>query len=104
MREYIYVFTKKRYGSILKQHGYKLQNMPVHARCGDEDELNKYVKIIEVNEFSSRSKVNEEVSQAQKILETSLHWFESPGIEVGNTCMGYINTSAYERRFYFWRK
>jgi hypothetical protein len=104
MKANVLIFTEKFQGAILKKNGYKLRNMPVHCRCDREDELNKYVKTIEVNDFNQRTIVHAEITKAQEILKEAYGWFECEYNDIGNTFMAYMQSSINEIHIKLWKK
>lgn len=105
MKTAIEIFTKKRTGKILKEHGYKLQNPPLHSRSANnpEDHLNRYVKYIEVSHYTIDSKVSDELHKITDILTKNYNWYQSNFFEVGSTCMGYIATESHQKQHFFWK-
>lgn len=102
MKIKIQVLTPKFSGAILKKHGYKLRNMPVHMRCGYEDNFNKYEKEIIVDSYNHRSEAGKEVSATQEILKENCGWFESPGIELG--CRAMASIRFLDSSISLWKK
>lgn len=100
----IEIFTVKRSAMALKSLGYKLHNLPLHLRTSSEDDLNRYVKDIEVSVFSELLVIKEEIEAAKTLLNDAHEWFYSKDFVVGCTCVGYIYSTTTEKCSYLWKR
>ena len=100
----IEIYTVKRAGMILKNRGYKLNNLPLHLRSSIDDDLNKYVKCLELDEYNELQKTIEEIQEVEDLLKETHNWFESNNFEVGCKCVGYIYVVRLDKVYHLWKR